>query len=281
MPAGELLRTPWLPAQPVPLPEYPRPQMTRPAWINLNGWWDYTVRPDSARLDAPVEMDGKILVPFALESHLSGVGRPLLPDQVLWYRRTFPDPRPAFQEQGTDPSTSRVLLHFGAVDQSCWVWVNRVQAGQHQGGYLPFSFDITDMLAEDENELVVAVRDPSDKGMGQRGKQVLHPKEIWYTAVSGIWQTVWLECVPAVSIEQLRLTPDLDRETLTVSVRLRGTGDREKMELAVEVYDGTSLAASASGAAEAVLELVIPNPKRWSPDDPFLYDLKIKLIQSN
>ena len=206
------LRTPWTPAEPCPLPEYPRPQMTREQWLNLNGLWEYAVLPKNA--SSPQQFDGNILVPYALESVLSGVHRPLLPDQKLWYRRTFhnllDDPQKA--------EGARVLLHFGAVDEEAEVWVNGVEVGSHKGGYLPFTFDITSALIEGENELVVSVLDPTDTGLQQRGKQVLHPQAIWYTAISGIWQTVWLEVVPAVSIASLRLTPDLDAQTLTVEV---------------------------------------------------------------
>ena len=202
-PVAEHIMTQWAaevdPA--CPLPEYPRPQMTRPHWVNLNGLWDYAIVPKEQK--TVEKYDGQILVPFAVESALSGVKRPLLPDQRLWYRRTFTCPPAEWK-------TGRVLLHFGAVDWETEVFVNGQKAGDHRGGYLPFTFDITELLHDGENELVVAVWDPSDRGGQECGKQSLKPKAIWYTAVSGIWQTVWLERVPETSIDSLRLTPDLD-----------------------------------------------------------------------
>ncbi len=192
-----MMRTPWSPASPIPLPEYPRPQMMRTHWINLNGLWEYAIQPKES--PAPKTFDGKILVPYAVEAELSGVQMPLLPEQRLWYRRTFDSPLPAGDGLG-----ARVLLHFGAVDDECEVWVNGRRIGKHQGGYLPFTFDITDALIKDGNEMIVSVWDPTDRGLQQRGKQVLNPKGIWYTAVSGIWQTVWLEVVPETSIEFIK-----------------------------------------------------------------------------
>ena len=264
------LRTRWEPESPIPLPEYPRPQMTRPQWANLNGRWEYAVRPkDSA---APVNFDGPILVPYAVESLLSGVQKPLLPDQKLWYRRTFSDPRPAW-------GGGRVLLHFGAVDYECEAWLNGVRLGSHRGGYLPFTFDITNALKDGENELLVSAWDPTDTGMQQRGKQVLRPNGIWYTPVSGIWQTVWLEGVPAVSIESLKLTPDLDSSTLQIEVRLRGAAEAE-LRLEAEAFDGGKAAASGAGPAGQPLRLLIPDPHAWSPDDPHLYDLTVRLTRA-
>ena len=183
MPAGNGLRTPWIPSEPCPLTEYPRPQMTRPNWVNLNGLWEYTIIPRDQK--APQKYDGQILVPYPIEPYLSGVQKPLLPEQQLWYRRMFPDLRASLIRQKAG-SGNRVLLHFGAVDFSCEVWVNGNRIGGHTGGYLPFTFDITGSLRQGKNKLVVAVWDPTDTGLQQRGKQVLQPKGIWYTAVSGI-----------------------------------------------------------------------------------------------
>lgn len=265
------LRTPWSPAEPVPLPEYPRPQMARDAstWTNLNGRWEYAILP----LDrtAPEQYDGKILVPYAVELLLSGVQKQLLPDQRLWYRRTFANP-----VSGGD---KRLLLHFGAVDYQCTIWVNGQQVGEHTGGYLPFTIDITPALIEGENELVVSVWDPTDRDLQQRGKQVLHPKGIWYTAVSGIWQTVWLEVVPTVSIESLRITPDLEEDSLVVEVRLRNLINGDGFRIAAVACSEGAIVASESGPVGGPLRIPIPNPVLWTPSNPYLYDLRVQLLQ--
>ena len=215
--------------------------MTRPEWFNLNGEWDYAILPKDD--SAPEAFKGRILVPYAVESALSGVQKALSSDQRLWYRRAFP--RPDIKNH------SRALLHFGAVDYECNVWVNGTHVGAHRGGYLPFTFDITDAVIKDENELLVAVWDPTDTGLQQRGKQVLQPKGIWYTAVSGIWQTVWLEVVPEVSIESLKLTPDLDSQLLTVEVKIRGTVEGLRVE--AEVFSGGEKVSSGGGQAGALI----------------------------
>ncbi len=170
------------------------------------------------------------------------------------------------------------MLHFGAVDYACDVWVNGKRLGGHTGGYLPFTFDITDSLKEGENELVVSVWDPSDTGLQQRGKQVLRPKGIWYTPVSGIWQTVWLEAVPAISIQSLILTPDLDNQTLSVQVQLRGATEDEVLRMEVEACAGDESIASATGDVQSQVTLAIPDPRAWSPADPYLYDLRVRLL---
>lgn len=267
---NKTLRTRWEPESPIPLPEYPRPQMTHPQWANLNGAWEYTILPKDAA--APRSFDGPILVPYAVESLLSGVQKPLLADQKLWYKRRFTDPRPAWGD-------GRVLLHFGAVDYECEAWLNGVALGSHRGGYLPFTFDITAALIAGENELLVSVWDPTDKGMQQRGKQVLKPSGIWYTPISGIWQTVWLEGVPAISIEALKLTPDLDGGTLQIEVKLRGVAG-VNVRLEAEALDGGEVVASGSGPTDQALHLAIPTPHAWSPADPHLYDLSVRLTRA-
>lgn len=253
------------------LPEYPRPQMVREKWLNLNGSWEYAIR--SANAETMGDRDGHILVPFPVEAVLSGVQQALLPHQKLWYRRTF-----------TVPDTwsgDRILLHFGAVDWEASVWINGSKAGTHTGGYYPFTFDITDLLQPGENELVVAVWDPTDEGTQERGKQTLKPKGIFYTAVSGIWQTVWLEPVPSTYIRSHRLTPDLDREELTVEIEVSGEGGGSRAEDALHddlLLEATVMAEGkivslATGSANRPLTIKVPKPHRWSPDSPFLYDL--------
>jgi len=228
-------------------------------------------------VDRPAKYEGNILVPFPLESQLSGVQRPLLPDQKLWYQRLIPDPRPElFRDSCAD---GRILLHFGAVDYACEIWVNGSPVGSHRGGYLPFTLDITPALREGENDLVVSVWDPTDTGMQQRGKQVLKPHGIWYTPVSGIWQTVWLEGVPAVSIESLKLTPDLDHQRLVLEASLRGGSDLRGYTLEFEALREGKTIASSTAQPGKMTALPIPEPRVWSPVDPFLYDLIIRLVK--
>jgi beta-galactosidase/beta-glucuronidase len=278
MPAGSTLRTPWRPAEDCPLPEYPRPQMMRPKWVNLNGLWDYTIRPENEA--APQDFEGKILVPYALESVLSGVQKQLYPDQKLWYHRTFADPRPYFFKKSEMENSGKILLHFGAVDYACEIWVNGIRVGEHRGGYLPFTLDISEALHAGENELVVSVWDPTDTGYQQRGKQVLKPKGIWYTAISGIWQTVWLEGVPVLSIKTLKLTPDLVKELLTVEVNLRGAAN-DSVWIEAEVFSNGEIVTSARTEVGNSLEIIVPDPQKWSPADPHLYDLQVRLIRDD
>jgi len=251
------------------LPDYPRPQLVRSEWLNLNGLWQYAIRAKDA--DGPgATFDGEILVPFAPESSLSGVGRMVGPDNRLWYRRTFRVP-PAW-------AGKRVWLRFDAVDWDTRVSVNGKAVGTHTGGYDPFAFDITDSLVKNgDQELVVSVWDPSDAGPQPRGKQVLKPRSIWYTPTSGIWQTVWLEPLPAQSIDRLKLTPDADAGKLTIEPRLRLETDGYALR-AVAFADGQQV-ATAEGAASSPLTLTIPTPRLWAPGEPFLYDLKVALTR--
>jgi beta-galactosidase/beta-glucuronidase len=263
-PADSPLTTPWTAKVTADraLPEYPRPQMERAKWTNLNGLWDYAIRPKGEA--RPAEWEGKLLVPFAVESALSGVKRPLTPAQRLWYRRTFS----AAPAKGT-----RLLLHFGAVDWRAEVFVNGKPAGTHEGGYDPFTLDITDALKPGSTqELTVSVWDPTDDALQPRGKQVLNPNGIWYTAVSGIWQTVWIEPVPAASIDSLAMTSDIDGHRLRLTVRSAGAADFT----ATAKLKGRTV-GTISGKTNAEVSLPLSATELWSPDLPTLYDLEVKL----
>ena len=269
-PAGDKIRTPW--AEQIDVnnvwKEYPRPIMERTAWKNLNGLWSYAVKPKGEA--QPTKWDGEILVPFCIESSLSGVGKTLGDMNELWYNRTFTVPA-QWKKQN-------VLLHFGAVDWKADVWVNDVKVGSHTGGYVPFSFDITQALKAGENTLTVRVWDPTDRGYQPRGKQVCNPDGIWYTPVSGIWQTVWLEPVAPMHIENLRILPNVDANTVTVTVQK--SVECPAMMAEVKVLDGGKLVAAARGINNEPVEVRMPeNPKLWSPDSPFLYDLEVTIYK--
>ena len=258
------IRTPWFDKvdRRLPLAEYPRPQFERKDWICLNGEYDYAVTGDTA--DAPKKYDGKILVPFSVESELSGVGKALLPEQRLWYRRKF--------TVGKEFSGKEALLHFSAVDWQCSVWVNGKLVGEHTGGYNPFTFNITDVITEGENELVVKVFDPTDAGHQQRGKQILVTKGFWYTATSGIWQTVWLEPVNRCRIDSLRLVPDIDEGVIRINIkRTCKCGGK----LYAKVLEGDKVVFDSEIADKAAIP--VPDARLWRPEDPFLYTLLLTL----
>ena len=264
-PAGDHIRTPWADQvdPSAPLPEYPRPLMQRTDWMNLNGLWDYAVRKAGEPFG---KADGRILVPYCIESSLSGVGRTVAVDEYLWYHRTFSLPK--------SWKGNRVLLHFGAVDWKADIWVNDVKAGSHTGGYTPFSIDITDALKSGENSLIVRVWDGTDTGFQPRGKQVRKPSGIWYTSVTGIWQTVWLEPVPEQHIRNLRTTPDLDAGCIRV---LAEGVDRGVVEVSLSA-EGRRV-ASARALAGSEVEIPVPGARLWTPEDPYLYDLEVSLIR--
>jgi hypothetical protein len=263
-------------------PEYPRPQLVRKEWQNLNGLWDYAIRPkDEIR---PATFDGKILVPFPIESALSGVMKQVVEQSRLWYRRTFVVPKRW--------SKKRILLHFGAVDWEAVVFVNGKEVGVHRGGYDSFSFDITEALKPSgEQEIVVSVWDPTDGGPQPRGKQVRKPGGIWYTPTSGIWQTVWLEPVNAITIDALKTIPDVDQGRVKIEADVTSAPFSNMPEGAtkfrVEVLDGDKRVgaieeqASLTGKQRAVRvrsQVPLPNAKLWSPDSPFLYGLRLTLL---
>lgn len=267
-PVGERIKTEWATKMDVEniLPEYPRPIMERAEWMNLNGLWHYAITPVGH--SAPQTYDGQILVPFPVESSLSGVGRKLGEKNELWYRRQFSIP--------SKWKGKRILLHFGAVDWKTDVWVNDVKVGGHSGGYTPFSFDVTAALQKGDNKLVVKVWDPTDKGCQPRGKQVNNPSGIWYTPVSGIWQTVWLEPVPEQYIVNISTTPDVDANRLTLDVRTNVDKQFDKVE--VKVFDGKNLVATGASLGNVPVDINMPvDVKLWSPDVPFLYDVEVGL----
>lgn len=251
------------------LPEYPRPIMERTEWKNLNGLWDYAIIEKGKH--TPSVFDGRILVPFAVESSLSGVGKTVGAEKELVYRRSFDVP--------SSWKGKRVLLHFGAVDWKTDVWVNDVKVGSHTGGFTPFSFDITEALQGKNNTLLVKVWDPTDKGYQPRGKQVSRPEGIWYTPVTGIWQTVWLEPVSESYIQDLRITPDIDNSLLSLKALVKDATSKDLVE--VKVFDGQQLVAQGKSINGECVQVAMPeNAKLWSPESPFLYTLKVSLKQN-
>ena len=275
------------------LDEYPRPMMVRDSYLNLNGYWDYAFTQEFV---CPKEFDGKILVPFSPEAALSGVNRQLMPNEYLWYHRTFSvdghktkRAGESFSEEdpesgmGADLTEERLLLHFGAVDQACVVWVNGQRIGKHTGGYLPFEFEITEAVQAGENDLVVAVKDLSDTSYHSRGKQKLERGGMFYTAQSGIWQTVWLERVPENYITELTVTPDYDARTVTVKAHTSLPGGAANLWAVVRAGGVTIAEDWGSDEADRDGEVTLNIPEEhffpWSPDTPFLYDLTVGTTQ--
>lgn len=241
----------------IPLDDYPRPQLKRKNWQNLNGWWEYAF---TATNQPPETFQGKIRVPFSPETILSEVERVLQPEEFLWYRREF-----ACGHQ------KRTILHFGAVDQNCSIYLNGSKIGEHTGGYWPFSFDISAYLQE-KNELIVKVQDASDNPIYAYGKQKLNHGQIWYTPQSGIWQTVWLEEVPATYIKNIHFTPRFDEEK--IQIELDVSGDLQAGE--VEIFEGGKLIQQKT-LENTVTSVTLPNFHSWSPKDPFLYTVMIRM----
>ena len=245
-----------------PLNEYPRPQFERRDWLCLNGIYDFTI---GYEYDRPDAFDGTILVPFAPEYRASGVERHPEPDEYMWYRRDFCIPE--------DWNGRRILLHFGAVDYTCEVFVNGISVGSHTGGYLPFSFDITDFLVEGANELALRANDPTDKGGQPRGKQATRSHGFWYKSVSGIWQTVWLEPVNEAHLENVKMTPDVFGKKLTVEAH---APEGCVLTASVTDADGSPVAGAEIGGRT---EIPLPDAHLWTPEDPYLYNITFTLMK--
>jgi beta-galactosidase/beta-glucuronidase len=272
-PAGDKIKTPWTekvnPQK--PHPEYPRPQLVRDNnWVNLNGLWSYKIENKDVA-EIPSAWDGKILVPYAIESALSGVGKRLTKDQSLWYHNEI-----------TVANTMRkgkVLLHFGAVDWRCDVFINGKLIDTHEGGFNAFTVDISNALVKgSKQQIALRVWDPTDQGPQPRGKQVNNPHGIWYTPVSGIWQTVWLEAVPESHIVSTKQTPDVDNKWLQFKAEIANA--KEGDQLIVEAYDGNQKIAEQKSGTNDPIQLSVPNAELWSPSNPKLYDIHIKLLRN-
>ncbi|RFS20742.1 glycoside hydrolase family 2 [Chitinophaga silvatica] len=252
---------------------YPRPQLKRDNWINLNGQWEFAIT-DSAD-SKPIEYSGKINVPFPIESKLSGVSKKLNPNQSLWYKRYFNIPH----------QNGKYLLNFGAVDYEATVYLNGKEIGKHKGGYLPFTIDITNFIKNTNNELVVKVYDPTDTGPNPHGKQTLTPSNIYYTPSSGIWQTVWIENVPQSFISSIKTNPNIDNNTINLNINLNSDYKNKKLELTIYIINDGKIINSKSvlvskGSNQSILSLSIPDAKLWSPEFPFIYDLKVILSEN-
>ena len=270
-PAGDKLKTQWaelVDPQNV-LPEYPRPLIERSLWTNLNGLWEYAITPRGAA--EPAEFEGQILVPFCVESSLSGVMKEVGAQNELWYKREFTIP--------ANWKGKNVVLNFGAVDWRAEVIINDIIIGSHQGGYAPFSFDITPFLAgKTKHKLVVRVWDPTDRGFQPRGKQVVRPNGIWYTPVTGIWQTVWLEPVAPNYITAIKTIPNIDDGALSVTVSTSQANTTDIIE--VKLLDKGQVVASAKGLSCRDIRLAVNNPTLWDTENPYLYDMQVTVTSS-
>lgn len=269
-PAGDKIKTEWSETVNLKqvLPEYPRPQMVRGEWSNLNGEWEYAIRAKGGV--EPTAYDGNILVPFAVESSLSGVQKTVGTDNELWYKRTFDIP--------SSWKNKNIILNFGAVDWKADVFVNDILIGSHKGGYTPFSFDITPYLKGQKGQkLTVRVWDPSDAGFQPRGKQVAKPEGIWYTPVTGIWQTVWLEPVASNHITAIKAIPDVDNSVVGVTVSTSESSVTDIVE--VQISDkNNKVVAIAQGVQGQEMRLQVKDAELWSPENPYLYDMKVTLL---
>lgn len=250
------------------LPEYPRPMMKREGWKNLNGLWDFKI---TGKETDNGDYKRQILVPYPVESALSGIRETVGAENRVWYRRTF--------TVENEESDKRVLLHFGASDWETDLFVNGQYVGKHKGGYDPFTFDITDYLKEGQQEIEITVWDPTDLGKQPVGKQTHDPHSIWYTAVTGIWQTVWLEYVPETYIKELDITPEVDNNR--VKIEVTENVNNENYRVRVRARDGNTVVGESVGLLTHPQYIHLDDPKLWSPGHPFLYDLEVELLGSD
>jgi hypothetical protein len=255
------------------LPDYPRPQLTRPRWVNLNGVWQFAPAADGDSVPSGQDLDERILVPYPVESALSGIMRS---EERMWYRRTFQVPTGWEVGRG-----ERLILHFGAVDYDAKVWVNGELVTTHRGGYDGFDVDVTDGLTSDgPQELIVWAEDLADATWQPIGKQRrVSDRGIFYQGSSGIWRTVWMEPVPAVHVTELDMTPDLDSESLKLTAHVAGATASQRVEAVA--FDGDRAVGRVTGPANQELAVPVPDPKLWSPDRPFLYDLRVRILDGN
>jgi len=249
-----------------PLNDYPRPTLERNSWLNLNGRFQYVISSKDEGL--PLAFEGEIIVPFCVESTLSGVGKRITPNDKLWYMRLIDIEVP--------PKDMITLLHFGAIDYDSEIYLNQQFVGKHKGGYLPFYFDVTKFLVNGKNELLIGVSDPTDTGYQERGKQVLSPKGIWYTATTGIWQTAWMETVHKNHLGSLKIITDIDQSKVRIHPVVI---TEDPITAKVTVYDQKKVIFSNVIKLNEFNDIVIKNQKLWSPENPFLYSILIELTE--
>lgn len=267
---AQTLKTPWsdLVDPTNPLPEYPRPQLVRDSWQNLNGQWEYSILAKGSFPE--MGFQGQITVPFPVESLLSGVQRTVGPEQELWYEREI--------LLSQDRKNKKTLLHFGAVDWESEVWINGERAGGHQGGFDGFTLDISELLVKGQKQTIrVRVWDPSDAGPQPRGKQVQDPKGIWYTPVTGIWQTVWIETVPIEHITSVNFTTDWESNQLIFNADI--ASEQSDLTVQINISDQDGFSQNKSAPFGQPIPIHLTDPKPWSPSAPFLYQVTVKLLR--
>ena len=250
--------------------EYPRPQLERKQWLNLNGIWSYSITDVNSQ--KPDNFDGEILVPFSIESSLSGVMKSLNEKQILWYYKEFEIP--------DNWKDKNIIIHFNAVDWICELYINDNKIGEHSGGYSEFSFDITKNIKEGKNKILLKVFDPSDKGYQAVGKQTLNPNVIWYTSISGIWQTVWLEPVNEIYIQKLEINNDYDKKEIKINVKLN-LDVKLPLEVSLLFKDDELMKLKGFSNSEIVFNIPDKHFHPWSPNEPNIYSFNINIFDNN